>query len=71
LVDHWVDVDRPEVFGRGGYRQHNTLQVEELVSHGYIVAAIDQRCISSPPWTRPIRKDGSLVWSILATRGAK
>ena len=27
--------------GRGGYRQHNTLQVEELVSHGYIVAAID------------------------------
>jgi predicted dienelactone hydrolase len=28
--------------GRGGYRQHNTLQVEELVSHGYIVAAIDQ-----------------------------
>lgn len=27
--------------GRGGYRQHNTQQVEELVSHGYIVAAID------------------------------
>jgi hypothetical protein len=27
--------------GRGGYRQHNTMQVEELVSHGYIVAAID------------------------------
>lgn len=27
--------------GRGGYRQENTLQVEELVSHGYIVAAID------------------------------
>src|SRR6266545_3748386 len=28
--------------GLGGYRQQNTLQVEELVSHGYIVAAIDQ-----------------------------
>lgn len=27
--------------GHGGYRQHNTLQVEELVSHGYVVAAID------------------------------
>jgi len=27
--------------GRGGYRQHNTFQIEELVSHGYIVAAID------------------------------
>jgi len=27
--------------GRGGFRQHNTQQVEELVSHGYIVAAID------------------------------
>lgn len=27
--------------GRGGYRQSNTFQVEELVSHGYIVAAID------------------------------
>ncbi len=28
--------------GRGGYRQHNTMLVEELVSHGYIVAAVDQ-----------------------------
>lgn len=28
--------------GRGGYRQSNTFQVEELVSHGYIVAAVDQ-----------------------------
>lgn len=28
--------------GRLGYRQSNTFQVEELVSHGYIVAAIDQ-----------------------------
>jgi predicted dienelactone hydrolase len=28
--------------GLGGYRQMNTFQVEELVSHGYIVAAIDQ-----------------------------
>jgi predicted dienelactone hydrolase len=27
--------------GRGGVRQHNTFQVEELVSHGYIVVAID------------------------------
>src|SRR3546814_14084241 len=25
-----------------GVRQHNTYQIEELVSHGYIVAAIDQ-----------------------------
>ena len=28
--------------GASGYRQMNTFQVEELVSHGYIVAAIDQ-----------------------------
>ncbi len=28
--------------GRGGYRQHNTFQVEALVSHGYVVAALDQ-----------------------------
>jgi predicted dienelactone hydrolase len=28
--------------GKGGYRQVNTFQVEELVSHGYVVAAIDQ-----------------------------
>jgi hypothetical protein len=28
--------------GLGGYRQVNTFQVQELVSHGYIVAAIDQ-----------------------------
>lgn len=28
--------------GFAGFRQHNTFQVEELVSHGYIVAAIDQ-----------------------------
>ncbi len=28
--------------GRGGYRQSNTFQIEEMVSHGYIVAAIDQ-----------------------------
>jgi len=27
--------------GRGGFRQHSTFQVEELVSHGYVVAAID------------------------------
>jgi predicted dienelactone hydrolase len=27
--------------GRGGFRQHNTVLVEELVSHGYIVATID------------------------------
>jgi predicted dienelactone hydrolase len=27
--------------GRAGFRQHNSFQVEELVSHGYIVAAID------------------------------
>jgi len=28
--------------GFAGFRQHNTFQVEELVSHGYIVTAIDQ-----------------------------
>lgn len=28
--------------GNGGFRQVNTFQVEELVSHGYVVAAIDQ-----------------------------
>lgn len=33
--------------GRGGYRQHNTLQIEELVSHGYIVAAIDHTYAAS------------------------
>lgn len=27
--------------GRGGFRQHNMFQVEQMVSHGYIVAAID------------------------------
>lgn len=27
--------------GRGGFRQHNTAQIEDLVSHGYVVAAID------------------------------
>ncbi len=27
--------------GRSGFRQHNTFQVEELVSHGYVVAGID------------------------------
>jgi len=27
--------------GRAGFRQHNTWQIEELVSHGYVVAAID------------------------------
>jgi hypothetical protein len=27
--------------GRGGFRQHNTWQIEELVSQGYIVASID------------------------------
>ncbi len=30
------------VSGRGGYRQSNTFQVEELVSHGYIVVGLDQ-----------------------------
>jgi predicted dienelactone hydrolase len=28
--------------GLGGFRQMNTFQVEELVSHGYVVVAIDQ-----------------------------
>ena len=33
--------------GRGGYRQQNTLEIEELVSHGYIVAAIDHTYAAS------------------------
>lgn len=33
--------------GRGGYRQSNSIQIEHLVSHGYIVAAIDQPYASS------------------------
>ncbi len=33
--------------GRGGFRQHNTLQIEELVSNGYIVASIDHTYASS------------------------
>lgn len=33
--------------GRGGFRQHNTWEVEELVSHGYIVAAIDHTYAAS------------------------
>lgn len=33
--------------GRGGYRQSNSMQIEHLVSHGYIVAAIDQPYASS------------------------
>ena len=43
--------------GRGGYRQSNTFQVEELVSHGYIVAAIDQPYAASGV----IFPDGRLV----------
>jgi hypothetical protein len=30
-----------------GYRQQNTFQVEELVSHGYVVAAIDQPYVAA------------------------
>jgi predicted dienelactone hydrolase len=30
-----------------GYRQQNTFQVEELVSHGYVVAAIDQPSVAA------------------------
>jgi hypothetical protein len=32
---------------RFGYRQQNTFQVEELVSHGYVVAAIDQPYVAA------------------------
>lgn len=32
---------------RGGYRQQNTLQIEQLVSHGYVVAAMDQPYVAS------------------------
>ncbi|TLN00012.1 carboxylic ester hydrolase, partial [bacterium] len=43
--------------GRGGFRTHNTLQVEELVSHGYIVATIDHPYAASGV----IFPDGHLV----------
>ncbi|HEY7058742.1 MAG TPA: hypothetical protein VH458_19555 [Vicinamibacterales bacterium] len=33
--------------GRGGFRQHNTFQVEQLASHGYVVATIDQPYVAS------------------------
>jgi len=33
--------------GLNGFRQMNTFQVEELVSHGYIVAAIDQPYVAA------------------------
>jgi len=33
--------------GINGFRQSNTLQVQELVSHGYIVAAIDQPYVAA------------------------
>jgi predicted dienelactone hydrolase len=33
--------------GRGGYRQHNTFLVEALVSHGYVVAAIDHPYVAA------------------------
>lgn len=33
--------------GRGGFRQHNMFQVQELVSQGYIVAAIDHSYVAA------------------------
>lgn len=33
--------------GRGGFRQHNTQQVEELASRGYVVAAIDHPYVAA------------------------
>jgi pimeloyl-ACP methyl ester carboxylesterase len=33
--------------GRCGFRQHNTVQVEELVSHGFVVATIDHPHVAS------------------------
>lgn len=33
--------------GNGGFREHNTWEVEELVSHGYIVAAVDHTYAAS------------------------
>ena len=46
---HWVDADRPEAFTADSddRRQQNTFQVEELVSHGYVVAAIDQPYVAA------------------------
>jgi len=50
--------------GRGGYRQHNTFQVEALVSHGYIVAAIDHPYAASGvvfPDGRDVRLDPRMM----------
>ncbi len=33
--------------GRGGYRQHNSFQIEALVAHGYVVAAIDHPYVAA------------------------
>ena len=33
--------------GRGGFRQHNTAQIQDLASHGYVVAAIEQPYVAS------------------------
>jgi predicted dienelactone hydrolase len=49
--------------GRGGYRQSNTFQIENLVSHGYIVAAVDQTYVSAGvvfPDGRLIRMDSRM-----------
>mgnify|MGYP000985763962 CR=1 FL=1 len=50
--------------GARGFRQHNTFQVEELVSHGYVVAAIDHPRAASQvvlPGGRRIDADRTLI----------
>jgi predicted dienelactone hydrolase len=50
--------------GARGFRQHNTFEVEELVSHGYVVAAIDHPRAASQvllPDGRRIDADNTLI----------
>lgn len=50
--------------GRCGFRQHSTVQVEELVSHGYVVATIDHPYAASGvvfPDGRLVRFDPRLL----------
>lgn len=50
--------------GLTGFRQHNTFQVEELVSHGYIVVGIDQPYVAGGV----VFPDGRLVENVDVAR---
>jgi predicted dienelactone hydrolase len=54
--------------GRGGYRQSSTFEVEELVSHGYIVVGIDQPYTATDvafPDGRHVQLDDRVAASVL------